>query len=575
MQEQTQQPRRRGAHLMTGLVISLIVLLCAAAAALYYYFVQEDIGYAAEDTLIVYGSGVCSAEHEPVLRDGELYLPVEFVQAFIDPYLFWEPSSNRLTVTTPTRVIRMRTDELTYYVNNDALALPLSAISINGNAYLPVKLLMELYHVEIAYHEDTRIATVDDLAVLRQHGQVDKATVLREAADKKSGGLQKLTPEDSFIVYDKTADFTAVRLANGLLGYLPTKAIVLTDVLGGVPAPEEPPLPPRTFTGNGKINLLWDQVTTAAASANAERRIAYKGLDVISPTWFSFDAETLNGDIVSIADKGYVDWAHENNLQVWALITDNFNEDVSHAILSDAEKREHVIRQLLALCATYELDGINIDFENVRAADSAYYIQFLRELAPFLKAQGAVLSVDMYVPKPFNLYYNRTEVAKAADYIIIMGYDEHYAGSPAAGPVASINFVHEGIVETLKEADKTQIILGMPYYVRVWREEMTAEGLSVTSRAYGMNYARQIFEEQNAEIMWDVETKTSYSEYTAEENGKTVRYRVWLEDELSIAEKLKFVTQYDLAGIAGWKKGLEKEEIWDLLYTYLQKSEGN
>jgi len=569
-------PRRRRKQkrkLSPPMLIAAVILLCVLAAGGYYAwnkyrpnnqrmeFFAWHTGYTG--MAVVRNEILCPPSVMTVVQNGVPYLPVQYVKETIDPHLFWDAEANRIAVTTPTRLIRLRTEELSYFVNNDEFVLNLSPLRIHDEAYLPIDLLMELYHIDIVWHEETGLVVIDDKAEARMYFETQaKTTALRFEPNHKSPVLDKLPAGTVLTMFSNEGGWVYARTADGRLGYAQVKEPVLLPMVAGIPTPVEAVPSPAI---SGKINLVWDQISTAEASANAERRQTYDGLDVISPTWFSFDLDSLNGDIVSIADLGYVDWAHTNGLQVWGLITDNFNEVVTRDILSDTDKREHVIRQLLALAATYRLDGINIDFEMVRLADVAHYHQFLRELAPMLREQGVILSVDTYVPMPYSMYYNRGEIARVADYLIIFGYDEYNGSSTEAGPVASLGFVRNGVMQTLQEAPPEKVILGVPFYVRVWKETPTADGTVVTSRAVGMNYARQILEDGGASIIWDAAAGCFYGEFIAEEDGVDVRTRVWLEDEYSMAKKLALVTENDLAGVAGWRLGLEKEEIWPLL----------
>ena len=527
--------------------------------------------YDPDGLAVVTGNLLQPASVKPIVRNGVPYLPVSFVRETLDPHLFLDDAGERIIITTPTRVIRMRTDELTYYVNSAELRLPLSALRVGGTAYLPASILTELYHIDIAYHENTGMVVLDELSAVRALGTTTpKEAHLRFEADAKAPVLQTLAAGTALALYGEADGWLHVRTPDGLLGYIPSKDVDAADLMEGIPEPMEY-LPALPLPANGgKLNIVWDQMETHTAAANADRRVMQKGLDVISPTWFSFDLDSLNGDLISIADKGYVDWAHKNGLQVWGLITDNFNPIVSEQILSDSDKREHIIRQLLALSAAYNLDGINIDFEMVRRADVAHFHQFLRELAPMVRAQNLVLSVDVYVPRPYSLYYDRAELARIADYLIIFGYDEHDGSSKVAGPVASIGFVRDGVAQTVAEAPPEKVILGIPYYVRIWRE---INGEVESSRAVGMDFARRILDENNADIVWDEANGCYYGEYTVQENGVDVRYRVWLEDSRSLTEKLKVVEEYGIAGIAGWRKGLEQAETWELLWDALGKEE--
>ena len=568
------KPPKRGFGKYIVMSLLLIGIVCVgvymAPSFQQMDWVSYHEAYSKDAPVVVLNDAAQPPEVKPVVQDGVLYLPVGFVREAIDSTLFWDGQANRLTVTTPTRLIQMRTDELTYYVNNEKLSLPLSALQVDGEAYMPSGLLMDLYHVDIVLHEETGMATVDDLSVSRQLGTANEKAVLRFEPDAKSPILRRLKADAPLVLYAEADGWWHVRTADGLLGYIHAPKVTATEIEEGTAAPQSESVSPPEIASGGKITLLWDQIYNMTASTNAARRVAYPGLDVISPTWFSFDFDAMNGDIISLADQGYVNWAHANGIQVWALFTDDFRQSVARDILSDTNKREHVVHQLLALAATYRLDGINIDFENVKLADVAHYHQFLRELAPLLRQQGVVLSVDMYVPMPYSMYYDRAEVARVADYVIVMAYDEHNADSVEAGPVASIGFVKNGITGTLAEVDESQLILGVPFYVRRWKEAETPEGIELSTEAWSMDRTWKFFADKNAEIVWKDDAGCYYSEYKTVEDGVNVTYSAWLEDERSMEERLLLVEEYDLAGVAGWSKGLESDGIWDLMNQYLE-----
>ncbi len=501
-------------------------------------------------------------DNESVIISDDIYFPVDFIRDFIDEYIFHE--GDDIVITTWDKVLRFKIYETKYTVNNDEKSLNNAPLLSEGRAYLPSKFLSEFYLLNVSYVEQYNSVIIDILTEPRQQVGVQKSTPLRYEASSKSPIADKLTESQILESFYEVDGFLKVRTDQGLIGFA-----ALSDL--GKPVSMTPQkLPVEPVVKRDKVVMAWDLIGVKEANQKPEKLTLPKGVNVLSPTWFKFDAEALNGDIISIADKAYVDAAHQNGAKVWGLITDNFRSDVSHAVLTDTNIRLHVINQLLDYCDELGLDGINIDYENVRVADAPYYVQFLRELAPLMKQNGLILSVDMYVPKHFNLYYNRTEVAKSADYIVIMGYDEHHATSNVAGPVASILFVDEGVNETLKEAPPEKVILGLPFYSRVWREVIN-EGGSVTgttSKSYGMNYTKRIFEEQGVDFDWNDYTASYFAEYEAKEDGSKVVYSTWLEDNRSLEEKLKLADFYDLAGVACWYRGLETPETWETIYSY-------
>jgi len=406
-----------------------------------------------------------------------------------------------------------------------------------------------------------------------------KKTYMRYKPDRKAYIGSQLYKGDGLSAFGEDGEYTRVRAANGLLGYVLTKDLTAAETVpGDVPAQEGAAREERVAkkTVEGKINMIWDQITVFEANSDPFRLEAREGLDVVSPTWFYFDTDKMDGDIISLADASYVNRAHENGCQVWALIDDfsrdpkKTNSSISRNILSDTVFRERSINRLLGYVAEYGLDGINIDFEYVQKEDVTHYLQFLRELSVFMGRMGKVLSVDVYNPVPpayWSSYYNRGEISKYADYVCVMAYDEHISGGPV-GPVASVGFVETGVEMTLLEVPKEKVLLGLPYYVRVWRISAGEETASV--RNYGMRAAYEMFSDNGAAFVWDETVGSYYGEYRAEEDGETAVYKTWLESERSIEKKLEILVKHDLAGAAGWKRGLETEGIWDILIKYLK-----
>ncbi|MBQ6555043.1 MAG: glycosyl hydrolase, partial [Firmicutes bacterium] len=300
------------------------------------------------------------------------------------------------------------------------------------------------------------------------------------------------------------------------------------------------------------INLVFDQISNAAGAALTMSNGMPEGVNVLCPTWFSFKDE--GGEIVNKANADYVDWAHRNGVRVWGLVTDNFDASVSGAVLTDDKTREYAIKQIIAYAETYDLDGINIDFEAVPKADGEYWTQFLRELAPACKSRGLTLSCDLFVPRPWSLYYNRKEVGKIVDYAIVMGYDEHYGGSDEAGSVASLSWSDTAVHGSLDAGiPKEKLILGIPFYTRIWTEKNG----ELTSSAYSMTAADEILKENDANFSYDEITEQNYAEYTDEEG----RHRCWIEDEQSVKKRVETAVRYDTAGIAAWKLRMEKDGI--------------
>jgi spore germination protein YaaH len=565
--------RKKKSSLPVALVFISIMLGCAAYVGYYFFLPNYEIQPFHEyfdiddnDVTLVFGDKRLDVTDKPIEVDEALYFPYEFVKEYMDPDIYWDSARGRLTITTKDKVMRFVPGDATYYENGDPVLLDIPIYLEGGQAYLPMSFVTHVYHYDISYNAELRIVSVDPLDKERERGVISSDSArLRYKPDKKAISGHLFSIGEEVTVYAVDGEYTRVRTDVGLLGYVLTEYLTKTDHVPALPPPE--PEQHNLAPIEGKINMVWDQVINLEDNAAEWRRVPHEGLDVISPTWFSFDM-SLNGDIVNIADIDYVNWAHEQGYQVWPLLSDFTsdpenvqNMDISNTILADTEFRERAIEQLIGLISLYRLDGINIDFEYIQAENADNYVQFIREITPYAHKIGAYVSVDMYnpdMPDYWSQYYNRAAVGETADFICVMAYDEHVGEATGAGPNASLEFVREGLEQTIQEVPPEKVILGLPYYVRVWKDLQTNE-------ARGMQAAYDLFQSRDAITAWDEALGAYYGEYT--EDGST--YTVWLEEERSLESKLKIFDELNLAGVSGWKLGLEKDEIWLLLQTYV------
>ncbi len=573
----TRNNRKRKQH-QTILIISLVtlILMTAGGYAIIYRFmpnstmesVYEHITDLSEKSVNTMLDGnYLNLENKPMINEGVIYLPADFVKEEFDPYVFWEPEADRLTITTLTEVIAMRIKDLSYSINDEPVSLNLPVLKEGDMAYIPQSFLLEMYNINMRYEEKYNMVIIDKKDKELKTSEILKDTELRFEPNIKSPIAEELVSGDEFIIYEEDEEFSKIRTQTGIIGYVKNKFIGEIKIIDPV-FKEAEETPSQVKKIDGKIILLWDQVFDAKSAADPKKHSTVPTVNVLSPTWFSFDENSGNiSDIVNIGDISYVQAAHKNGYQVWPLISDNFNSSVSHEILSVYENRQHVIKQILAFVAMYGVDGINIDFEAVPQADAPYYLQFLRELNPPLKQQGAILSVDMFVPL-YTKYYNRTEVGKVVDYVCVMAYDEHYSGSPTTGPVASLGFVEEGIYATLSEVPKEKILMGLPFYNRVWSEKEKDGQISFKKQDTTMNSAYNDFIKNGVNFQWLSDLGYNYGEYKTTEKGEEITKKVWLEDENSIREKLKIAVKYDVAGLCCWKRGLEKSNVWEYIKDY-------
>ena len=385
---------------------------------------------------------------------------------------------------------------------------------------------------------------------------------------------------DTVTILEDEDNWQKVATADGFIGYVPTSALKNRQQVVVDRAFVEPQY--NNISVDYTINMAWHNVTSEYANSFVLETIAdTKGLTTIAPTWFSI-ADT-QGNISSIASSSYVNYAHQSNLDVWATFRD-FDGGISsfeetYEVLSYTSRRERLVNQVIAQALQSGIDGINLDFELVSLECGEHYIQFVRELSVKCRQNGLVLSIDNYVPQSYNEHYDLKEQGIVADYVIIMGYDEHTAGSYTAGSVASYNYVKQGIEDALKKVPNQKLVAAVPFYTRLWfetpkTEEELAEqegteaanyATNVSSTAKPMKEAYSIVENAGAVLQWDDTAKQNYAQWDAD--GGT--YKIWLEDNASLEEKLKLIKSEKLAGVAEWKLGQENSAVWDLILQYV------
>ena len=510
------------------------------------------------------------------LINGNIYVDYNFVHDFLNSRFYWDANENILLYTTSSDVVSAAADSNTYTVTKQSNDFGYPIVKATSDSALVALDFVKLYSniTYNSYDDPSRIVITTDWTEI-ETAAISKATQIRVKGGIKSPILKQVSKDDSVTVLETGDNWDKVATEDGIIGYVKTKALSESKKT----KLENPDYTEENFTHIKKdsdVCLAWHQVTSKAANAKVATVISStKGVNVMSPTWFYLNDN--NGNLADIASKDYVNYCHSQNIEVWGLFSNLENPDADAAyVLSHTSTRSTLINQIMSAAFNYELDGVNIDFENLtQEAYGDSYIEFIRELAIKCHNNGISLSVDVTVPASYNAFFNRSDMAKFADYIIIMGYDEHYNGSDA-GSVASLPWVTDGLNNTLKEVPADQIILGMPLYTRIWeltpKEDDSAvtdsedqSQYNVSSAVYGMDAAAQQINGNGATASLDEESGQNYAQWTV---GNTI-YKVWLEDGTSLEKRLQLVDDNKLAGAAFWKLGFENSSIWDTVIKYL------
>ena len=500
-------------------------------------------------------------EHQAVMKDGMAYLEYQLVKELFNDRFYWDANENLLLYTTPTDVISAAASGKEYFVTKEKNTENYVIVYADAEtAYIAMDYIKKFTDLDFTLYEEPNVLvmTTDFSAI--QEVPVKKATQVRYRGGIKSPILAEVEEEETLILLEEGEDWDKVSTTDGVIGYVAKKKLGKAEEksLEHTPIVEEF----SHILKEGKINMAWHQVTTVDANSTVANVIANtKGLNVISPTWFYLNDN--EGTLMNLASASYVEYCHSQGIEVWALVSNLENGDVDTTeVLSHTSKRTHVVNQLIAAAIEYNLDGINVDFEALSKEAGEGYIQFIRELSLKCENNGIILSVDNYVPTEYTAFYNRSEQAKFADYIIMMGYDEHYSGS-SEGSVASINWVKQGIKDTLAEVPAEQMILAAPLYTRVWeltpKADVTGDSVEaasedyvpyeVSSKAVGMQEAWRMASVNGVQPVWSEEDGQYFAEYVNE----GITYQIWLEDTESMELKLQAVVDNHLAGVSFWK----------------------
>lgn len=561
-----EQQKKKAAPVLVVLI--LIVLVGAAGVVSFlinrykpgteYMAGNEYFNLTDENSVALIQNGEL-LEEQAVLIGGEPYAAYTYVESQLNSCFYWDEETKGILLTTSGGVQTLLPGDAA--VAKTPGGQPAVQQESDGTVYISMDVVKEYTDLDYAYYSDP-----NRVVIRNEWDGVEQATVQSDTAQvRQKGGIKSLIladvqKGDTLLYLENLDNWCKVMTADGYTGYIQTEDISEPEAIEARTAKKDSY---ERITRDHKINLVWHQSTsTESNDAMAEMTAEMTGVNVISPTWFSVTDET--GTISSLASADYVKLAHDAGREVWGLI-DNFNEAFDETTdLAYASVRSRIIEQLLAEAASCGMDGINVDFENLKEAGIPHYLQFLRELTSAAHTQNLVVSVDTPVPQAYTMYYQRGEQARFVDYMIVMAYDEHFAGSEEAGSVSSLPFVQQAVEEMTRVMPADQVICGIPFYTRVWTEKFGQS--AITSEVLGMDGAKNYAKENQMTETWDA----SLGQNVATVETSDARYTIWMEDEQSMEEKLKVIQSADLAGVAEWKLGFERADVWSLISEYIE-----
>ena len=586
--------RRRRRNMIIRMILLCIILIAALGGfAIWHRYgpskekadLEKYYGMSEENDLavIVNNTVIKNEDGASVGKtiDGEAYVEYSVVRKYINSRFYWDPNESIMLYTLPNGNVSVEVGSKDYTEVTEKKSENFVILKTEGRtAYIALSFIQQYTNMDYTVYKKPNRA-----AITCDWGEIETAVLKRDTAVRYQGGvkspvLTEAKKSDKVVVLEDESDWKKVATADGFIGYVKTSALkkFAKETI-------DRDFNEQKYTNisvNHTINMAWHNVDNADANNYVLQTIAgTKGLTTIAPTWFSI-ADT-EGNLNSLASSEYVNYAHQSNLDVWAVLRDfhggidSFEE--TYQVLSYTSKRDRLINQVIASALQSGIDGINLDFELISLECGEHYVQFVRELSVKCRQNGLVFSIDNYVPQPYNEHYDLAEQGIMADYVVLMGYDEHTEGSYEAGSVASYTYVKEGIENMLKDVPKEKLVAGVPLYTRLWFETPKTEAelaadegteaaeytMKVSSSAMGMDEAAATLQQAGVQAEWDDTAKQNYAQWEAD--GGT--YKIWLEDAASLEEKLKLIKSENLAGVAEWKLGWENSSVWDLILQYV------
>lgn len=534
------------------IIIILMALLVWLKAPDYYVKEVKD-----KTNLVINNNNVTSKMKDDVYIDskGVIYLSINDVKNYFDKYINYDESSNRLITTSDTKIATLIKDKKNIDINGATVSIASTVIEKDGKIYIPFsELAQNVYNVEIEHKESTDRVVIDSLDRELKKADSKKNVKVKYKAKKFSKTLAKVKQGEKVVVISQDDKWSKIRTENGIVGYVKNKTIAnLTYVRENM---EE------TKQINGKVNLVWDYYSEYAKAPNRNEE-NIEAVNVFSPSFFYLEkgSDGKVSENVNQEGKDYVEWAHNNGFKVWPMVSNNSYLTTTEGILNDYTKRRKLEDEIVRVAEEYNVDGINLDFENMNKADKDMYSRLVIELAPRLKDLGKTLTVDVTAPdgsETWSLCFDRDVIADVSDYIVFMAYDQYGTGGNKEGTTAGYNWVENNVKKFIGQeaVAKEKIILGIPLYTRLWKEDNG----KITSKVVNVKDVDNTIP-NDVQKKWDDELKQNYVEYT--EGSAT--YKMWIEDEKSITEKIGLAKKYDLAGIAFWEKDREYEGFWQFV----------
>lgn len=536
------------------IVIAIIVLMFVALIVNDYIILDKN----KKTNLVINNKNVTSnLKNDILIEDNIIYLSKPDIANFFDKYIYDEKESNEIITTYDKKIAAIGFEENVITINGSKKNIYAHAIQKDNVEYLPISEMKDVYDVEIQNIENTKVVTMDSLDKEQKRAIVSSDLAVKSSSNLIAKTIDRIKKGESVIVVSSDKGYTRIRTENGKLGYVKTDKLENEYVVREEMTEEK--------QVEGKINLTWDYYSTYG-SAPVRDGTSIDGINVVSPAFFYLDENGNFKENIGSRGEAYIQWAHENGYKVWPMFSNSEaaskSLSITSKIMNSYEKRQKLIEDIVDACVEYKIDGINMDFENMKQEDKDMYSRFIIELTPRLKEMGLVTSVDVTAPdggETWSMCFDRHVIGDVADYIVFMAYDEYGVSSTKPGTTAGYDWVKLSLNKFLQteDIDANKIILAVPFYTRVWTTDSNGKS---TSKTVDMKNINNVLPD-DVDKKWNNDLKQNYVEYVDGGNKK----QIWIEDMDSLKAKISLIKENNLAGIGSWQKGMESDEVWGMI----------
>ena len=510
--------------------------------------------------LVINNKNVTSnLKKEIIIENDNIYISKQDLGNFFDKYIYEDKENDNIVTTYNNKIATISLEENQMNINGSNKNTYAHAENRDGTIYIPITELEDVYGIEIKYIENSKVLTIDSTSKEQKKAIITKDVAVKSSTKFIAKTVDRVKKGSYVIVVSEDKGYAKIRTENGKVGFVKSNKIANTVVVR-----EEMQ---ESKQIDGKVNLVWDYYSEVATAPD-RTGVTMDGVNVVSPAFFHLNSKGELTENVGQAGQEYIEWAHSNGYKVWPMVQNAGNGmiNVTSDIMNDYNKRQELINEIVVACVRYKLDGINIDFENMKQEDKEMYSRFIIELTPRLKDMGLVVSVDVTAPdgsETWSMCFDRNVIGDVADYIIFMAYDQYGTSSNKSGTTAGYDWVNVSLNKFLKteEIKSDKIILAIPLYTRLWTEDSSGKVVKQTTVSLKNMY--NVIPD-GVEKQWDDNLKQYYVEY---QDGQYTK-KIWIEDEKSLKEKISLIKNNNLAGVASWEKGMETDNFW----TFLKES---